>query len=80
MIVKWRDSRRIRGEMFEPKDLKDAPLAILETIGFGVKFDNKIVLASEYYPEDEDQLEGYRELYTIPKVCVLQIKYLKEQE
>jgi len=80
ITVRWRDSRRLRSDVYFPEEMEKAPLAIIETIGYGLELPDKIVLATEYYPELGDQSESYRELITIPRECVVEIKYLRERE
>ena len=77
LAVYWEDSRR-SSDMYSPEELKEFPCAYIWTIGFGYELEDKVVLASEFYPELTEQKEMYRNVYSIPKTCILQVITLGE--
>jgi len=78
LSVTWIDSRR-SSEQYNPEEFRGFPCALIETVGWGYEFEDKVVLASEYYPKiPDDQVESYRCIYSIPKSCIKEIKEYQE--
>ena len=77
LSVTWIDCRW-SSEIYSPEEFKEFAPATIETVGWGYEFENKVILASEYYPKTFDQIESYRRVFTIPKECIKKIKVYKE--
>ena len=80
LMVQWIDSRRSGGTIYTPEELRDFASAKILTIGFGYVLKDRVVLATEFYPESLSQSEQYRDIYNIPKVCIEKIIYLMDKK
>jgi len=78
LVVRWVDARGQDG-FFSPGEFKEFTCIEMETVGFGYELDDRVVLASDYYPSRENQKEGYRGVSNIPKKCIKSIQKLEEK-
>lgn len=80
MFVEWIDARQSDySDVFSPDEMEDRPLALIQSVGWGIEYEDKIVIAQEYLSKSKTQSEGFRVVATIPKSCVVKIHRLRKR-
>ena len=74
LVVTWVDSRWSSSSWTSPEDFRAFMPATVVSVGLGYEFEDKVVLASDYYPASIGQDEGYRYTSVIPKECIKKIE------
>ena len=79
MKVRWIDARA-NSSFLTPGECKALKPAEIWSAGWVYEFEDRVVVAQDYYPETFDQAEGYRFGFVIPRVCILELVRLKEEQ
>lgn len=76
MTVTWIDARWSDSK-WQLDELADFKLVLTYTAGWGIEFDDRIIIITDYYPELPSQKEGCSYIHAIPKNCIKDIQYYK---